>query len=110
MYLTTLHEQRLVLLRVQVNLYNTRPDLSYSVQTLSQCMDKPCQPHLDAPQRVLRYIKSAPRQGLFFPAVSDFKIKAFSNFDWASCPDTRRSITSFCVFIGDSMISSRSKK
>jgi hypothetical protein len=37
-----------------------RPNLSYSVQILSQFMDKldnPRQPHLDAANRVLRYLK-----------------------------------------------------
>jgi hypothetical protein len=37
----------------------TGPNLSYSVKTLSQFMDKPCQPHLDAAHMVLRYIKYA---------------------------------------------------
>ncbi|KAL4284912.1 hypothetical protein GQ457_16G010620 [Hibiscus cannabinus] len=48
--------------------------------------------------RVLRYLKGTPRQGLFFPADNQLKVSAFSDSDWASCPDSRRSITRFCVF------------
>ena len=88
----------------------TRLDLAFSVQILSQFMDKPRQPHLEATHQVLRYIKQAPAQGLIFSAKSDFHIKAFSDLDWAGCLDTRRSITGFCVFIGDSLVSWKSKK
>jgi hypothetical protein len=59
----------------------TRPNLAYSIQTLSQFMDTPRQPHLDAAYRVLRYVKFSPGQGLFFPATSNFKFKAFCDAD-----------------------------
>jgi hypothetical protein len=37
-------------------------------------MDSPRQRHMDAAVRVLRYLKSAPAQGLFYPAISSLHL------------------------------------
>ncbi|XP_058750279.1 uncharacterized mitochondrial protein AtMg00810-like [Vicia villosa] len=81
-----------------IYLFSTRPDIAYVVQQLSQHIESPTNIHYEAALRVLRYLKVAPAQGLFFPNNHPLQIKAFSDSDWATCPDTRRSITGYCIF------------
>lgn len=83
----------------------TRPDISFSVQQLSQFMHKPKQSHLDTAIRIVKSIKNQPGLGLFFSVESDLQLKAYCDSDWASCPETRRSITCFCIKFGDSLVS-----
>ena len=91
-------------------LTNTRPDINFAVQFLSQFVQSPNMYHHQAVNRVLRYIKGSPTRGLFFPSESNMKLNAFSDSDWASCNFTRRSTTGFCVYMGSALISWKTKK
>ncbi|XP_019155291.1 PREDICTED: uncharacterized protein LOC109152179 [Ipomoea nil] len=63
-----------------------------------------------AAHRVLRYIKGSPGRGLFYPANTILKLKSFLGLDWGTCTETRKSVMGFCIFLGSSLISWRSKK
>jgi hypothetical protein len=88
----------------------TRHDLSYSVHMLAQFMQKPLQEHWNAALRVVRYLKGNPGQGIFLQADSDLQLYAWCDSDWASCPLTRRSLTGWIIFLGNSPISWKTKK
>ena len=77
---------------------------------LSRFMHAPCKPHMEVALRVLRYLKSSPGQGLFFPSHNDLSLRAFSDSDWTGCPISHRSTTSYYVFLGSSLISWRIKR
>lgn len=91
-------------------LSNTRPDLSFCVQHLSQFMSAPRKPHWDAATHVLRYLSNNPSQGLLFTKDTSFQLEAFCNADWAACPNSRKSVSGFVVLLGGSLISWKSNK
>ncbi|XP_072074043.1 uncharacterized protein [Arachis hypogaea] len=91
-------------------LTNTRPEISFVVGKLSEFLDCPTNKRFQAALRVLKYLKSAPAQGLLFKTKSDLQLTGFSDSDWATCPDTRRSISGYCFFLGTTLITWKSKK
>ncbi|XP_028547811.1 uncharacterized protein LOC114578618 [Dendrobium catenatum] len=87
----------------------TRPDISFSVNLLSQHMHEPLQKHFYLLKRLLRYIKGTLHFGLPI-TKTDLVLKSFSDVDWAGDPITRKSTTGFCSFLGDTLISWTLKK
>jgi len=88
----------------------TRPDIYFTVQVLSQFMSFPTLDHMTAALRVLRYLKKSPGQGILLSSSSAPSLTAYCDSDWGSCVDSRKSTTGYCILLGASPISWRSKK
>ena len=86
-------------------LVHTRPDISFTVQHLSQFNQSPTQMHYDAALHVLKYLKGTITQGLFFNNQPTFELEAFYDSDWAACPTTRRSVSGYFILFGGTPIS-----
>lgn len=64
----------------------TRPEICYSVQTLSHFMHAPKKSHLDAAIHIVKYIKKHPGQGIIFQPSTSLSLTAFCDSDWAVVP------------------------
>lgn len=88
----------------------TRPDITFAAQQLSQFVARPTVTHWNAAMHVLKYLKGCPSLGVFYSAHCDFKLQAFSDADWGTCVDSRRSLTGYCIFFGSGLVSWKCKK
>jgi histone deacetylase 1/2 len=73
----------------------TRPEISFSVNKVSQFMSSPLDTHWTAVKRVLRYLKGTMTHGLHYKPAKclPLQLKGFSDADWATDMDDRRSIS-----------------
>lgn len=88
----------------------TRPDLSYSVNRLSQFMHIPTTEHWQALKRVLRYLAGTPDHGIFLKKGNTLSLHAYSDADWAGDTDDYVSTNGYIVYLGNHPISWSSKK
>ncbi|KAJ0858060.1 putative RNA-directed DNA polymerase [Helianthus annuus] len=88
----------------------TRPDISYTVQFFSQFMHKPTEIHLSLALRLLRYLKQSPGKGLSFKKGLNLDLLGYADADWAKCLSTRKSVTGYCIYLGECLVSWKSKK
>ncbi|GJY43502.1 putative RNA-directed DNA polymerase, partial [Tanacetum coccineum] len=88
----------------------TRPDITYVVNILSQFVSDPRQNHFESANRVLRYLKGMPGQGILLPREGPPVLTAYCDSDWLGCPFTRRSRTGYLLLLGGGPISWKTKK
>ncbi|KAD4888928.1 hypothetical protein E3N88_21001 [Mikania micrantha] len=88
----------------------TRPDIAYSVNILSQFVSDPRRNHMDAANKVLRYLKTTPGQGILLPKEGGTDLVSYCDSDWLGCPSTCRSRTGYLLLFGGAPISWKSKK
>jgi hypothetical protein len=86
-----------------------RPDMSFVVRQISKFMHSPRTSHLDAVNRILRYLKGTPGKGILMRKNNINAICGYSDEDWAGSFD-RKSTIGFCTFVGGNLVTWKSKK
>lgn len=91
-------------------LTHTRPDIAFSVNKLSQYMSSPTTDHWQGIKRILRYLQGTINYCMHIKPSTDLDITGFSDADWATSIDDRKSMAGQCVFLGETLISWSSRK
>jgi hypothetical protein len=63
-------------------LTNTRPDICFAVNTLSQYMVEPRGVHLIATKHVMRYLKGTIDYGLRYVSDREISLQGYTDSDW----------------------------
>ena len=91
-------------------LVNTRPDICYAVNQLSQAMVKPTNLFWKAGKHVLRYLRGTSGYGLWYRQEDEVKLCGFTDADWARSPTDRKSTSGGVFSIGSTVVSWYSRK
>lgn len=89
---------------------STRPDLAFAVNDVSRFNSNHGPAHWQAVKRIFRYLKYTKDMKLRYSKVEHNKIEAFSDADWGSDLDKRRSCTGSVVKLSNAAISWISKR
>ncbi|KAL7129296.1 hypothetical protein ABFS83_13G056600 [Erythranthe nasuta] len=73
-------------------------------------MQNPSRIHLGAAKRILRYIAGTMDYGIWYSKVPNFRLYGFTDSDWASSLDDRRSILANVFTLGSGAVTWSSKK
>ncbi|KAK1414359.1 hypothetical protein QVD17_30103 [Tagetes erecta] len=99
----------------------SRPDITFAVNRVCQFMHAPTDNHWSAVKRILRYLLGTARHELLLKHASGStlhaftdshwnNLEAFSDADWAGCPDDRRSTGGFAIYLGSNLVSWTARK
>ncbi|KAL1190136.1 Retrovirus-related Pol polyprotein from transposon RE2 [Cardamine amara subsp. amara] len=73
-------------------------------------MQAPSKHHWGMVERILRYLKGTPGQGIWMGCNNSTNIIGYCDADWAGDRMDRRSTTGYCTFVGGNLVTWKSKK
>ena len=84
---------------------NTRPNIFFAVNTMSQYLVQPRHVHLMAAKHVMRYLKGTIEFGLYYDGSHEYILYGYTDVDWAGSISDRKSTSGGCYSLGSAMIS-----
>uniref|UniRef100_A0A2N9EJK6 CCHC-type domain-containing protein n=1 Tax=Fagus sylvatica TaxID=28930 RepID=A0A2N9EJK6_FAGSY len=87
----------------------TRPDICFAVGMVSRYQSNPGPAHWRAVKRILRYLRGTSDHALCYHG-EDLRLTGYSDADWASDKDERKSTSGYAFILGGGAVSWCSKK
>ena len=91
-------------------LTNTRPDICFAVNTLSQFLMHQRHVHLIVAKHIMRYLKGTVDYGLKYEANQKISLEGYVDLDWEGSAIARKSTSGYFFIMGSGVISWFSKK
>jgi hypothetical protein len=91
-------------------LVNTRSDIFFFVNTLSQFQVEPRHENWIVAKNILRYLRGTLNYGLIYASNSDVQLHGFTDLDWEGSAYDKKSTPSICFGLGSTMMSWDSRK
>jgi hypothetical protein len=103
----TLYQQ---LIGSSMYLVNTRPNICFVVNTLSQVMVEPRRVHWVATKHVLKYLRGTIDYGLSYVQGDGVRLMGYTDSDWAANVVDRKNTSRCCFSLGSTFVSWFSRK
>lgn len=89
----------------------TRPDIAYSVNSVSKFLSNHNESHWQAVKRIYRYLVGTTKVGVMYKSGgSNSELQGFSDSDFASDVETRRSTTGYAFCLSNGIVTWSSQR
>ena len=83
---------------------HSRTNIALSIGMVARFSTNPKENHLMVVKRIMRYLKGAEEYGLNYKNNKKFKLRAYSDVDWARNIDDRKSTSGGVFFLGKRLV------
>eukprot|EP00253_Pinus_taeda_P005910 PITA_05910 len=91
-------------------LTSTRLDIVHAVGIVGRFQANPKETQLQAVKIIFKYLQGTQNYGLWYPRGTDLTLHAYTDADWATSVDDRKSTSGGAFFMGPRLVSWFSKK
>ena len=88
----------------------SRPDIMLAVGLVARYQAAPKKNHLLSIKRIFIYLQGTSHYDLWYPKRKSFTLTTYTNADWASCVDDRKSTSGGAFYLGKILVAWISKK
>ena len=88
----------------------SRPDIVQVVGLVAWFQSAPKETDVQVVKMIFRYLKGTLYLGLWYPTGKEFTLTTYTNLNWASNVDDRKSTSGGGFFLGNNLVSWLSKK